>query len=672
MPLAQLTVIVSVVCGWSDITIQPSRSDRAGSSFQRSLAGFDRPSERTLETLKRYELAREYRHDVGKTLLRLEKLARKDPQAELVYALAELSWIDGKRLDRWRRPQAIDRFLDAAAYAHDYLFDPELIDGRGPSDPRFRLACDIYNAGVDRLIRAAEIKGEIPLQNGETIPFKVHGREQVLRIVLGDSPWKPSDVHKIKLASDFEVNGLSTRNYEYGLGVPLVGIRETRPDKAQRRSEDLFYPVEMAFPLTAFLVPNSRLRDPSVDLAEARECTLQLKDPVRERVVGRPPNVLALETDLTTPLAYMWSRSDLDRYRWTGLLRPEHVLERANLLLIRPYEPKKIPVVMVHGLISSPLAWIPMLNELLRDPVIQDRYQFLLYMYPTGVPLPIAAASLRSALVRAKQMYDPDGREPSFERMVLLGHSMGGLLSHAMVVSSGDRFWRLYSDRSFFDEIIGPREVIEELRTYFFFDPLPFVSRVVFLATPHRGSELSRGVVGRVGSNLISDPDHIHQLLYRLVKDNRDAFDSRRFRRLPTSIETLEPDSPILTALLSMKPGPAALHSIIGSLRPGGIERTTDGVVPYRSAHLEGVPERVVRSDHGVQKDGEAILEVRRILRAHIGAERPTTAVSEARAPRGAVARSSITTLPAASARIAGEAAAPAVPAAAPRSGAAQ
>src|SRR5262249_51570683 len=156
-------------------------------------------------------------------------------------------------------------------------------------------------------------------------------------------------------------------------------------------------------------------------------------------------------------------------------------------LLIRPYEPHKIPVVMVHGLISTPLAWIPMLNELLRDPLIQDNYQFMLYMYPTGAPIPIAAASLREGLVQAKQLYDPDGRDPAFERMVLLGHSMGGLLSRTMAVSSGDQLWRLYSDRNF-EDVLGPREFLDELRRYFFFEPLPFVSRVVFLATPHRGS----------------------------------------------------------------------------------------------------------------------------------------------------------------------------------------
>ena len=296
---------------------------------------------------------------------------------------------------------------------------------------------------------------------------------------------------------------------------------------------------------------------------------------------------------------------------------------------------------MVHGLISTPLAWIPMLNELLRDPVIQSKYQFMLYMYPTGVPIPIAAAGLRESLVQAKMMYDPDGRDPAFEQMVLLGHSMGGILSRTVAVASGDQFWRLYSDRPF-DEILGPREVLDELRRYFFFEPLPFISRVVLLATPHRGSEMSRGVVGRVGTSLISDPDHIHKLLYQLVKQNPDAFDSRQFRRLPTSIETLEPNSPILTALLNMQPPPPPhaiqFHSIIGSLRPTGVDKSTDGVVPYSSSHLVGVAsEKVVRSDHGVQKNPEAIREVRRILREHVGvAATVPAAPQEARASKDA------------------------------------
>jgi hypothetical protein len=645
MPLAQLTVMVSVlIVGWSDIEIAPSRGDR-GAKFQRSVAGIDRPSARTLETLKRYDLDSVYRRDVSQALLRLEKFAQKRAEPELVYALAELSWIEGKHLDRRRKPEAIDRFLDAAAYAHDYLFDDDadLVGIRGQADPRFRTACEIYNAGVERLIRAAQTKGQIQPQNGEVIPFKVHGREQSLRILLQDSPWKPTDIHKILLASDFEVTGLNSTSYsQFGLGVPVIGVRETETKKGERDPAERFYPAEMAFPLTAFLEPNSRLKDPNVDVSKARVCTLKLYDPVKDRVVGRKPFFIPLEIDLATPLAYMWSRTDLDRYRWSGLLRPERALERANLLLIRPYEPNKIPVVMVHGLISTPLAWIAMLNELLRDPVIQTNYQFMLYMYPTGVPIPIAAAGLRDSLMQAKQMYNPDGRDPKFDQMVLLGHSMGGLLSRTMGVSSGDQLWRLYSDRSF-DDIIGPKEVLDELRRYFFFQPLPFVRRIVFLATPHRGSDLSRGVVGRVSANLISDPDHIHNLLSKLVKDNPDAFDSRSFKRLPSSIETLATDSPIpiLTALLRMQPSPAPdaprFHSIIGSLKPTGIDKTTDGVVAYPSAHLDGVDsETVVRSDHGVQKDPDAIREVHRILRQHIGAGPTAPGVREARLPSDA------------------------------------
>ena len=419
------------------------------------------------------------------------------------------------------------------------------------------------------------------------------------------------------MASSFEVSGLPYRNYQYGLGVPLIGVRRSRkdPEGAER-----FYPPEMAFPLTAFIVPPSKLRpDDPADPDHPRELTLELIDPLRTRTVGVP--AMPTESDLTTPLAYMWSRSDLDRYRWSGLLRPGPAAGRAGLMLIRPYEPGKIPVVMVHGLASSPLAWVAMVNDLLRDPRVQERYQFMLYMYPTGIPIPIAAAGLRDTLAQAGQTFRmADGSaDPAFSKMVLLGHSMGGLLSHSMAVNSDQKFWELNTYVPI-DAIKGPPEVIDELKRYMFFQAQPFVRRVVFLATPHKGSELSRGVVGRVSSNLINAPDHVNDLLGRLVRENPEAF-PKRFRKLPTSIEALDVDSPYLQALLAMKPGKdVTFHSIIGSLRPEGKANTTDGVVPYRSSHFEGAEsEVIVQSDHGVQNNIYAIMEVHRILLEHIG-----------------------------------------------------
>ena len=616
MMLSHMMLVVATVLGWPDVTVAPNRGDRAASVLQRGPAPLDHPSERTVETLKRYDLERTYRRNVDQALAGLVKIAKAAPEPEVVFALAELSWVEGRRLDRRRRAGAIDHYLDAVAYAYDFLFGEELAPGRQPSDPRFRLACELYNGGLERLIRAAQLDGKIMPEG--SIKLKVHGREQVLRVSLQNSPWSPKDVDQVILATDFKVGGMIAQTYQWGLGVPLIGIHRTDP--ADKDAAAKFYPPEMAFPLTAFLKPNSRLADRAADANESRECTLLLVDPISTPQVGTPPAVMPVEADLTTPLAYMWSRTDLDRYRWKGLLRPGLAMQRANLMLLRPYEPGKIPVVMVHGLVSSPLAWIPMINDLLRNPVIHQKYQFMLYMYPTGVPIPIAAAGLRDALLQAQLMYDPGGSDPAFEQMVLLGHSMGGLLSHAMAVKSDDKLWRLHSDKRFTD-INGKPDVLQELQRYLFFEPLPFVRRVVFMATPHRGTDFGRNVIGRVSTNLIADSDHVVNLLSSLLRDNPDAFDARRFRRLPTSIETLNTDSEYLLALLAMKPGDGVLlHSIIGSTRPGPPDHSTDGVVSYRSSHLDGAAsEYVVRSDHGVQKAPLAIQEVRRILLEHVG-----------------------------------------------------
>ena len=137
------------------------------------------------------------------------------------------------------------------------------------------------------------------------------------------------------MAADFEVTGLPTHNYQYGLGVPLIGVRKTE-GKAEG--------VAAVLPAGDGLRPD---RLPPADLpaarprgrrvAEPRACELELIDPIKFRTDRRGcPAEIALESDLSTPLAYMWSRSDLNRYRWSGLLRPGEAAERAGLMLIRP------------------------------------------------------------------------------------------------------------------------------------------------------------------------------------------------------------------------------------------------------------------------------------------------------------------------------------------------
>ena len=632
-----LWMAVAASIGFVDLNFQATKSDRAHSALARSLSQFDKPSERTMETLTRQGLNKRYKTDPTRVLASLERTAQgQKDDADLIYALAELNWLEGRRHDQTKlisfdrqRDQVLDRYLDALTYAYDYLFSPALAAGRQPSDPRFRLACDIYNAALERLIRTALVKGRVPM--GESIELTLRGQKAKVRLAVDEgSPWPRNEIGEMMFASDYELTGVETQTRQYGVGVPMIALRKKlkSDDNPTTAALERFLPTEAAFPLTAFMHPKSRLEQP-LDKKGDEEFVVELIDPIRFRQVGSDPKaLLPLEFDLTTPLAYMWSKSeqfrDADREKISNLIKPGDLSKKSGLTLLRPYEPGKIPVVMVHGLASSPLTWIPMINELMNDLRVRESYQFMLFAYPTGAHVPIAMSSLREALWQARSQFNTEGTAPDFDQMVLLGHSMGGLLCHSLAVSSGDRFWQLHSDRPF-KEILGPPEVLTELRQFLFFEPMPSVRRVVYLATPHRGSDLSRGMIGRVSSSLIEDSDHIQKLLSTLIADNPDAFDRKRFRRLPNSIETLSTNNPVLTALMEMKSGPdVTFHSIIGANRPGPPADSTDGVVAYRSSHLDGVAsEKLVRSDHSVQKSPEAIQEVRRVLIEHLVKLRP-------------------------------------------------
>ena len=213
-------------------------------SWQRSIGALEKPGERTVETLKRHDFDARYRRDPDRAIAGLRRAAREQPEPDLVFALAELSWIEGRRLERHRRPGALDHYLDTVAYAFDFLFDPspELAGGRQASDPRYRLACDLYNGGLDRLIHAAQAVDRGRILPDSTIRLKVKGGEQALRVALKDSSWGAADVDDLMLASDFEVTGLDSRSRLYGLGVPMIGVRRAKEKEAARGVEQLLPP----------------------------------------------------------------------------------------------------------------------------------------------------------------------------------------------------------------------------------------------------------------------------------------------------------------------------------------------------------------------------------------------------------------------------------------------
>jgi pimeloyl-ACP methyl ester carboxylesterase len=300
---------------------------------------------------------------------------------------------------------------------------------------------------------------------------------------------------------------------------------------------------------------------------------------------------------------------------------PEAVLRAApdGLSLRRPYARGKVPVVFIHGLWATPLSWERMIAALESDPGLRDAYQFWTFRYATADPIPYSACLLRRSLEEARRRFDPENTDTSFDGMVLIGHSMGGLLAKMMVVDSGMRLWRDVSDRPF-EQLAGEPEDRELLSQTLLVKPLPEVRRVVFIATPHRGSKLNVGWVQSVGARLVQGREPLRSAHDRLIARNGPGFFKDDFRKgRPSSVEELAWETPFLRSLRELAAGPdVKFHSIIAVRADSSGDERGDGLVSFASAHLEGTSSEVVISaGHLCQDHPDTIREVKRVLMEH-------------------------------------------------------
>ena len=253
------------------------------------------------------------------------------------------------------------------------------------------------------------------------------------------------------------------------------------------------------------------------------------------------------------------------------------------------------------------------------DPSLNSRYQFWTFGYSTGDPIPYSVTLLRRNLDEARRKFDPEKTDSAFDRMVLVGHSMGGLLVKMMVVDTGTRLWRLISDQRF-EALVGEADDRALFRNALFFDAYPEVRRVIFIATPHQGSRMDRGSLQHLGSRLLRIPDPLRAAHDRLIARNQPAFFKEHFReRIPTSIDELAPGSPILTGLHDLSP--VLPSNIIRSSRCSPtlcIQAGPTASSHLKAQHLEGAAsEQIVSSGHLCQEHAGVIDEVRRILVEH-------------------------------------------------------
>jgi hypothetical protein len=278
---------------------------------------------------------------------------------------------------------------------------------------------------------------------------------------------------------------------------------------------------------------------------------------------------------------------------------------------------------------------MPMFNDLRSFPELRKNYQFWFYHYPTGQPFWMSATQLRSDLAELRARLDGDHRYPALDQMVVVGHSMGGLVSRMQTIESGQEFWHILSDKPF-EEVRGRPEDIENLSRGLFFHPNPAIRRVVTIGTPHRGSAFANDTTRWIGRKVIKLPTMMVSTGQSLVKENPGLFRSTDLLTTNTSIDSLSPDSPLFPAMLRAPRAPWVIyHNIIG-LKPsrgffGESDVRSDGVVDVESAHMDDVAsEIVVTAEHQtIHHTPRAILEVRRILIEHLEMLRSRSRVAE-------------------------------------------
>jgi triacylglycerol esterase/lipase EstA (alpha/beta hydrolase family) len=575
---------------------------------EKSVLNSDRLSAGTVSLLHRYDLDQLVVRDPASALLRLHEHALATGQRDLLFALAELSYHVGeavrKSVKPWEPRDARDYYLGTAVYAYLFLFNDAQGDRPDGFDRRFRLACDLYNHGLGwALTERRGTNAAVRFEAGERrLPV---GTVQ-LSFSQTNFPWPLERFETFLAADHFRVRGLSVRNREAGVGTPLIGVGATDPNLRLRRS----------IPATAFLRIESSLAELAAGQGVA---TVELHSVFKDNSVVINNQKVPLETDLTAPRAYTLNQS----FAWQAQRLQFFSLDKAlpsQLLLTVPYEPGRVPVVLVHGTFSSPVYWGEMLNTLNADPVLRERCQIWLFLYSSSKPLGISANELRDALRDTIAQFDPTGQDPMLQQTVVIGHSQGGLLTKLTATDTGDKLWRVFSDKPLAELAVTAekRKVIEQMA---FYQPLPFVKRVVFISTPHRGSYMAGGLVRTLTQKLVNMPQTMVQKATDLLTLTEGIYLPEMFRgKMPTSVDGMSPNNPVLLTLaeISVAPGIKA-HSIIPVEGDGDPRAGRDGVVEYKSAHVAGVEsELIVRGSHSCQSMPATIEEVRRILHEHL------------------------------------------------------
>jgi pimeloyl-ACP methyl ester carboxylesterase len=556
--------------------------------------------------LNRYALLEKFDKEPAAAIAVLHEKALYDARGDILYTLAEGCYLYGSQLaassKEVERNLAPDYFLLSALYSLYFIKEERSSESLNVFDQRARTAVDMYNFGLWQAFAIGDSKGLVLKTAKRKLPF---GK---ISIVLDTSqfPWKMEEFEKFLPADQYVVRGVAVRNRTAGVGLPLIAIRQNGDKQVSGRQ---------AAAVTAILRVQGDVAALSAGTARASLELYSTQD--TSTVKAEDGTAIPLESDLTTPMAYMLEGSELFDLGLMSFLGREPNKIPDGLYMTEPYRPGKIPVVFVHGTASNPVWWAEMFNTLRFNSLIRERYQFWYFVYTSNKAVAISAGELRDALLEKVATLDLQGKDPALQQMVVVGHSQGGLLTKLTAVDTGQILVRALTGKDL-DALEMPEESKARLRHILVLKPLPFVKEVIFLSTPHRGSFQSKEWNRNLLRWLVTLPATLvkNSLEYYdyMTDDVKKAMGGEK--AVFTSADGMSPDNPLIKTLAEIPLAPGVRgHSIIAVKTDGDPLLGNDGVVEYSSAHLDGMAsELIVKSGHSSQLNPLAIDEVRRIL----------------------------------------------------------
>jgi pimeloyl-ACP methyl ester carboxylesterase len=522
-----------------------------------------------------------------------------------LYALAEMSYFEGKRT------KSKTLLLASALYAYAVLFPSGKADTPSPYTMQFQHATSFYNLALTQVLSGAGAEGVANLQSGRyELPF---GSLDVT-IDQASLNFAGRSLTSFVPTMNLEVEGFKNDYRSDGIGAPLAAGLTPAP----QRDVGLVLPPNLRVPTSAVLQLDDPRRQLTGSTLTGRLTLYSIYDTDSIRIGGQE---VPLEYDQTAVRALFavegkgWTR-ELSGLLNNVLANPNDSTAKDQLFALEPHRRGRVPVVLVHGTASSPFRWADMVNDLLEDREIRDHYEFWFFTYNTGNPIPISANVLRHSLEDAVHSLGGVQADPALGRMVVIGHSQGGLLTKLISIESGTKLWDAISDKPV-DALNLKPETKALLNESLFVHPLPFVKTVIFIATPHGGSYQASLTVVNLFRRLVTLPVTIAAASADILTNAGEALKLQKDRRTFNSIAGMSPGNPAIEALRNIPVAPGIdAHSIIPTLQDGPLMDRDDGVVEYKSAHIDGVASELVieHSEHSTQSNPLTVREVRRIL----------------------------------------------------------